>query len=252
MSAKLKILIISLILLAGMSSSVYSVTIYIGDVDGFGYGAASSYKNEVGGVCDIDGGGILDSGDVLPDLNQNGTVATGSGDNFNYRSSAERYATDGSAYTDVALSNNYDIAIGSTTVTKNYKAHNVTFKFRFTVPEVGDIDYGQDHFINLLYADYDVNPMYAVVEGEQVTLLGNSEGGMDGYIWRAYYAVAWEDMTDGAVDIKIYAPDEPYVAFDYALLDTTPIPVPTDTIPEPLSCVLLGIGVTGLIRKLRK
>jgi hypothetical protein len=33
-------------------------------------------------------------------------------------------------------------------------------------------------------------------------------------------------MTDGQVVITVVAPSEPYLAFDYALLDTTPIAVP--------------------------
>ncbi|MDX9702022.1 MAG: PEP-CTERM sorting domain-containing protein [Candidatus Auribacterota bacterium] len=228
------------------STSVYAVTIYIGDKDGFGFGAAEGYKNANRGPCDINDNGILDMGDGLPDLNNNQIVATGQGDDFDNRSTAEKNATDGSKYTDVALSNSFSSVWG----TKKYVAHNVQFIFTFDVPQEDDSDYGCDHFINLVYGDYDVTPMYAVVEGVQVELQGNQYGGIDGFIWRAYHVVQWADMLDGEVVIRIYAPDEPYVVFDYALLDMEPLAI--SAIPEPATLILIGLGIAGLIGKVKK
>ena len=91
--------------------------------------------------------------------------------------------------------------------------------------------------------------MTAIVEGDTVTLLGNSDGDRDGYIWRAYAPIAWTDMLDGEVIIEINAPREPYVTFDYALLDTTPI----STIPEPATLFLIGSCLFGIaLKRLKK
>ncbi len=222
----------------------YAVTIYVGDVDGFGYGDAASYFDNDGTAPDRNGNGVLDSGDALPDLNGDGIVATGSSDDFDYRSASE--LADGPSgiglyYTDVALSNSNESSFPG----QNQIAHGVQFKFTFAVPTIGDSDYEQNHFVNLVYGDYDVDPMTAIVEGDAVTLLDNRDGDRDGYIWRAYALIAWADMLDGEVIIEIDAPNEPYVAFDYALLDTTPI----STIPEPTTLFLLGSCLFGIILK---
>lgn len=229
------------------SADCYAVTSYVGDVDGFGYGSAAGYLGAYGGPADRNGNGILDSGDVMPDRNGDGVVATGSGDDFDYRSTdeaADTYAR----WTDVSLSNSFAGKPGPS----SYAADAAEFVFTFAVPDVGDADYGVDHFVNFVYGDYDVNPMYAVVEGSTVTLLGNSDGGgLDGYIWRAYSPVAWSDMLDGEVRIEIVAPAEPWIVFDYALLDTKPID--TGTIPAPGAIILAGLGssLVGFLRRRR-
>ncbi len=194
------------------SVNAYAIVMYIGDVDGFGFGGAAIYNGAYGGPADRDGDGLLNAGDVLPDLTGNGNVCTRGKDDFDHRSIAEKMDSMGAQWTDVALSTSFGGRPGL--------ANDVFFTFNFTLPVLGDMDYGENHFINFVYGDYDVSPMDAIVEGVTVSLLGNSDGGgLDGFIWRAYAPVLWNDMLDGKVTIKIIAPNEPYVAFDYALLD---------------------------------
>ena len=199
------------------SSNSYAVTMQIGDIDSFGFDELSSLVGADGKPVDRNNNGILDSGDVLPDLNRNGYVAVGHGDDFDNRTDDEINDLNGSKWTDVVLLKPTTIGPGP--------ANNAEFIFNFDVPQIDASDYGKDHFFSFVYADYDVNPMYAVIEGDKLNLLGNSDGGADGFIWRAYSVISWNDMLDGEVHIKIVAPGEPYVAFDYALLDLQPISV---------------------------
>ncbi|MEW6535301.1 MAG: PEP-CTERM sorting domain-containing protein [Candidatus Auribacterota bacterium] len=246
------VLTLAAIAILAQASVSSAVTVYIGDKDGFGYGDGSPYVNEIGGDPDINNNGILDPGDALPDLPPpNGSVATGSGDDFDHRSAAELASGPGGNglyYTDVALSDSNNTSFPN----QDKIAHGVTFTFTFAVPTIGDFDYGEDHFVNLVYADYDVIPMTAVVEGVTVELDGNTFGGIDGFIWRAYKVIPWAQMTDGVVTIQINAPNEPYVAFDYALLDTTAIPVQPIAIPEPATMILFGSALVALLRKIKK
>lgn len=224
-----RLLFIALFLIV-YSTNSYAVTTYVGDVDGFGFGAAPGLLGADGFPAERTGTpGLLDSGDVLPDLNGDGFVAASVGDNFDNRSALE-VADPYAKWTDVSLSRAYAGRPGL--------ADDAIFVFNFAVPTVGDPDFGQEHFVSFVYGDFDVNPMYATVEGQQVTLLGN-QAGLDGLIWAAYSPVAWADVSDGTVTIEITAPGEPYVAFDYALLDLEPI----DVIPAPGAIVLGGIGV---------
>lgn len=238
---RIPIVLVSVLLL--MTVEADAVTSYIGDVDGFGFGAGAGLLGADHNPAERNATGMLDSGDVLPDMNQDHAVATGRGDDWDNRSGAE--ASDPYAkWTDVALSTSFSGRPGL--------ADDATFVFNFTVPQPGDPDYGVDHFVNLVYGDYDVRPMSAVVEGNGVPLLGNQDGGVDGYIWRAYAPVSWSDMQDGVVTLDIVAPGEPYVAFDYALLDVEPLST-GPTIPAPGAVVLsvLGAGLVGWLRRRR-
>ncbi|MBE9528235.1 MAG: PEP-CTERM sorting domain-containing protein [Proteobacteria bacterium] len=232
-----------------LSGRAEAVTMMIGDADGFGFTSTAGLLAASGVAADTDGDGILEAGEYLPDLNGDGNVATHSGDDFNYQSVAEAAATDGAEWTDISLSTSlqaFNIGPGL--------ADDAQFTFDFTVPASGDVDYGVDHYINFVFGDYDVIPMTALVDGVEIGFTVQS-GGDDGLVKVAYAVVSWADMLDGQVVIDIVAPNEPYVAFDYALLDTaTIIDPPTggggdgggEQVPEPSTLLLLGSGLAGL------
>jgi len=196
----------------------------IGDIDGFGIAPdglvrATPYPHNQ--PADVDGDGLLEPGEYLPDWNLNGSTAVGSHDDFDFRSTAERNATDGAQYTDSSR-------------TPEGASDGITFTFTFPVPVPGDTNYGVDHFINLVFGDYDVVPASIRVDGVVVPLTTQG-GGHDGLVQRAYATVPWESLTDGRVVITIIAPNEPYLAFDYALLDTDRIAdCDNDGIPDTL------------------
>ncbi len=208
----------------GNLSNANVVRILIGDIDGFGIQpaglvrASGSPHNQ---PADADGDGLIEPGEFLPDLNKNGSTAVGSNDDFDHRSAAERAATNGAQYTDHSR-------------TPAGASHGIKFIFNFEVPVPGDSDYGVDHFINLVFGDYDVSP--ASIKVDDVVLPLTLQGGnADGLVQKAYAIVPWASMTDGRVVIEIIAPNEPYLAFDYALLDTDQIAdCDNDGVPDTL------------------
>jgi choice-of-anchor A domain-containing protein len=196
----------------------------IGDIDGFGIAPAglvraTPYPHNQ--PADVDGDGLLEPGEYLPDWNLNGSTAVGSHDDFDFRSTAERTATNGAQYTDHSR-------------TPEGASDGIRFTFTFPVPVPGDTNYGVDHFINLVFGDYDVVPASIRVDNAVVSLTTQG-GNQDGLVQRAYATVPWASMTDGQVVITIIAPNEPYLAFDYALLDTERIAdCDNDGIPDTL------------------
>jgi len=181
----------------------------VGDPDGFGINpaglvrASSSHTDP----ADVDGDGIIEAGEYLPDWNANGNCAIGSGDEFDFRSAAEASDTTGAQWTDYAV-------IG------NGASDGATFLFEFPIPQAGDPDFEDPHFINFVFGDYDVSPTTVDIDGEivELTLQGS---GNDGLVQAAFAGVPWPAMLDGQVTVTILAPNEPYLAFDYALLDTS-------------------------------
>ncbi len=199
------------VLVVSAGSSAFGVYTMIGDRDGFGYGAAAGLFDEKGQPADRNNNGILDAGDGLPDLNGDGKIATNKGDNFDHRSAAEM--TGDAKWTDVSLAKSYAGRPGL--------ANDASFTFTFDV--AGDPHFGKDHVFTLVYADYDVPPMSAVVEGVIYDNLIMNQG-LDGAIREFTAIVAWSDMMDGEVIVDIVSPKEPYVAFDYASLKPVPAP----------------------------
>jgi hypothetical protein len=209
------------------SSPAGAVTQLIGDIDGFGYAPAGLVRatpaphNQ---PADTDGDGIIEPGEFLPDLNQDGAV-TGSPDTFDHRSAAEAAATSGAQWTDRSLQ-----GAGA--------ADGATFTFTFTVPTLGANDFGVDHFINFVFGDFDVSPASITVDGAVVPLTLQG-GGRDGAVQMASAIVPWAMMTDGQVVVTLSAPNEPYLALDYVLLSTDQIAdTDRDGIPDAVdNCI---------------
>jgi len=206
-------------------SGVSSARKLVGDIDGFGISPTTGLVRASPAPhthpADVDGDGIIEPAEYLPDWNKNGSTAVGSSDDFDRRSAAESAASNGAQWTDHSI-------------TPAGASNGATFTFNFTVPVPGDDDYGVDHFINFVFGDYDVFPAHITVDGQTVALTLQG-GGQDGLVQKAFGNVPWSSMTDGTVAIQIVAPNEPYLAFDYALLDTDQIAdCDGDSIPDSL------------------
>ncbi|MCB1195457.1 PEP-CTERM sorting domain-containing protein [bacterium] len=241
---KAKFLSLAVMGLVLYTSSSHAITQIIGDIDSFGWdGSVAGLTGSDGGPADKDGNGTLGPLDLLPDLNTNNIVATGQGDDYDNRSVAEAADTEGAQWTDVTLSTSFAGRPGLADV--------AFFRFTFSLPNPIDPDYGKDHYVSFVYGDFDVIPMHAEVDGQFVTLPGNSNypgTPKDGAIWGTYTVVPWASMLDGIVLVEIVAPNEPYIVFDYAILDTAPI-----AIPEPASLILLGSAILSIgIKRFKK
>lgn len=240
-----------LIALLGMAGGADAVTMTIGDVDGFGYTNPNDYNNAQGGDPDTNGNGLLEAGEFLPDRDGDGNTHVTGNDEFDHRSTAELNATNGAEWTDHSLEDFYDHngasdrdydGDGSPGIYGDSPTDDALFTFNFTAPTAGDSDYGVDHFINLIFGDYDVSPASIIVDGVTVGLT-TQDSNEDGLVQLAFADVAWSDMTDGEVVIDVEAPNEPYVTIDYAFLHTE---ASAASVPAPASLALLGIGLLGL------
>ena len=182
-----------------------AITVIVGDPDGFGIDPTGLVRSNGVDPADSDGDGIIEDGEYLPDWNTNGSVAVNSGDTFDFRDAAEQAATDGAQHTDRSME-------------PGGASHNIQFVFSFPVPGPGDPGFETGHFVNFIFGDYDVNPAEIQIDGQTVTLVLQG-GGNDGLVQSAFATVPWADMTDGEVVITVLAPNEPYLTFDYCLLD---------------------------------
>lgn len=211
---------IMLLLMVGFVGPARSlaVTEIIGDVDGFGFalplappaeGPNSAPDVTSDGSPDVDQNqnGLLEPGDYLPDLDNDGSVHVTRNDEFDNRSASELAAVNGAQWTDVALE----------TGNGPGRADGALFTFDFSVPAFGEIGYEQDHFVNIIAGDLDTGTLQAFIDGTTVPL--QDVGTEDGLITLTNAAVAWADMLDGQIVVELNTPSEPYVAVDYVLLD---------------------------------
>ena len=231
---KLLVLLTTACFLCATAGSAMAVTKTVGDIDGFGFNNPNNYQSAQGSDPDTNGNGIIEPGEFLPDQDSNGAVNVSGQDQFDNRSSTEKAASKGEQYTDISLQDDGF----------SPQADSASFIFDFTVPSTGDPDYDNDHFINFIFGDYDVSPASINVDGNTKNLTRQG-GNEDGLVQLAFANVPWSDMTDGEVTIDLNAENEPYLAVDYALLDTKPGPGPAP-VPEPTTWLLFGTGLLGV------
>ncbi len=224
---------IPLLLIAGIvltmlyGAPLHAVTALVGDIDGFGFDPDGLVAAK-GVPADVDGDGMIEPDEFLPDLDQNGRVAVGGGDSFDNRSAEEQAATNGAQFTDRAMEG-------------RSASDGATFVFRFEPPQPGDPNHGAPHFINFVLGDFDVVPASISVDGTVIELLVQNGRG-DGSVQMAFAEVPFSQLEDGEVVIMMIAPNEPYLAFDYALLDMEPIQVGEGEPPVFYSGAPYGCG----------
>lgn len=214
-----------------------AVSIQIGDVDSFGFDASNpSLLNVAGNQVDIDNDGFIGVDEALPDLNQNGTVATGSNDDFDNRSAAEA-ADPLEKWTDVSLSTSFANGPG--------RLSDVGFTLTFAAPQPGDPDH-VDHFLNIISGDVGDPGGSVSVDGTSQTITSfQGQNLLDGGVTLTSVTIPRADMLDGELVLD-FAGSDPYVAFDAMLLaPTRRAPDPMTPIPLPASLPLLA-GALGL------
>ncbi|AFY56447.1 PEP-CTERM putative exosortase interaction domain-containing protein [Rivularia sp. PCC 7116] len=184
----------------------------------------------------------------------------------------------GSKFTDISLSttfiktkkyndngrikNNYNLEKKGFTQeeVKDSKVPLPGFNFDFSVAK-GDIIKDTTMYFNMLFGDYDVKDAkveFTNADGDtitkQLTKQKNNKG-QDGLIQAAYVELNFAEIFsenangdfDGYLEAKIIAPDEPYLAFDYAELSTDKVSfVQAQSVPEPTAILgFIAFGAYG-------
>ena len=237
--------------------------IRIGDIDGFGYGDAAGYTGADGQAANRGDGGVLGTGDLLPDLDGSGILAAGKTeeDNFDNRSSETiscggsctvNAGSTGDIFTDISLSMTYDRSSADGLIwdhnTGTYGAggefptspskdapNQPGFNFDFSV-STSDISSDASIFFNLIFADYDVIPAgvdFTRSDGTTFNLAVTTQPGtLDGLIQAAFVELAFTDIFtlngdifEGSLQVDFNAQNEPYTAFDFVELSTSQIDI---------------------------
>jgi hypothetical protein len=221
--------------------------IRIGDADGFGFTKTEDLKRSADtgstGPADVNGNGVLEPDEFLPDLNGDGRVWLYGTDHFDNRWDGEREnqaiecvgcsaistATRGSNWTDLSLT--------PTWVAKDWPDLNgpalpnfPTFVFDFIVDDDAIVE-GSSVFFNLVAADFDYDLALIQVRfanGNRQLLTLRSPGGviLDGLIQESTATFAFDDVFTadpngnwrGLVKVTVASRFEPYNAVDYAEL----------------------------------
>ena len=246
--------------------------IRIGDRDGFGYTSTAGLFRTTGAAADTNGNGLLEQGEFLPDLNRNGSVATGSGDDFDHRSAAEKANTaapGGSGFTNGATtagSKWSDISLSTSFTGPDFPdpggpgvPNQPVFIYDFFVASDAIIA-SQQMFFNLVFGDYDVSPAnvtltFASAAGRTVAL-SLQPGAADGLIQAATALLDFNEVFtataggwNGLVTVSFIAPNEPYTAFDYTEISVTQI---SGTVPLPPTVPLVGLALVMLALQRRR
>ncbi len=194
---RIKSLVAGLLLISALPVGADEL-VRIGDIDGFGYGAATGWQAAGSGLANAGGNVVITAGDYLPDINNNGRLATGQGDDFDLRSvneAADNLAAysagdgvvlnsgmQGVDFTDISLSTSYgtsqagnDVLIDPTysnpLPSSSFGAggtfpappptlpNQPGFEFNFTASKA-NYSSPDPIFFNLIFGDYDVTPAF--------------------------------------------------------------------------------------------
>ena len=242
MNAWNKVLFVSAAVLATLGSFASSAQaagfsyIRIGDKDGLGYGNGAGYSAANGGAVNVDGKGVLGVGDFIPDLNQDGKLATGSEDNFDNRTAQEKsnsvvqsrgfidHGSTGSNFTDISLSTSFIKKSGNkanfsekgfaqedyqyTDTSGNQGTSKIPlpgFDFDFFVDK-NNIAKDSPMYFNLIFGDYDVKDAkvgFWSADGsyfERELTKQKNKKGQDGWIQSAFVELDFNEIfstTDG-------------------------------------------------------
>ncbi len=245
--------------------------IRVGDLDGFGFTSTAGLQRTTGAAADTNGNGLLQQTEFLPDLNRNGSVATGSGDDFDHRSAAEKANTaapTGNGFTDRGSSGSKwtDITLSTSFTGSDFPdpggvgiPNQPTLIFDFNV-DGSAVVVGTQLFFNLIFGDYDVVPAnitltFASAASRTVTL-NTQSGAADGLIQAASALLDFTEVftSDGSggfngyVRVDFIAPNEPYTVFDFTELSVTRIATGIPVAPT-LPLVTLALGALALARR---
>jgi len=272
------------LLALGAAEASAGMLVQIGDVNGFGYGNGDGFKAANGGSVNPSSHTVLTSGDFLADINKDGAVATGRGDDFDLRSAAAmgntlnsagtgvtaiNAGTTGSMFTDISLSTSYgtsqaahQVLTGGTAASPTFGAggafpdgspatlpNQPGFVFDFTIDPT-QFNPANPIFFNLIFGDYDVTPATIQItrlDGTKRTVTVMTQGGnQDGLIQAATATLSYADVFTGNHGFLKVDFNAPNEP--YTAFDyvelSTSALVPA--VPEPASLALMGMGLSAL------